>query len=63
MIPFHRLLIATGVLFAGGFALWSFVRYRQQPSLGMLVLTIAFTAAALALAYYLRHLRRFLGTK
>lgn len=61
MIPFHRLLIVTGILFAGGFALWAFVRYRQEPSALMLGLTITFTAAALGLAYYLRHLRRFLG--
>lgn len=61
MIPFHKLLIGTGIAFAAGFALWSFVRYRQEPSVLMLVLTIVFTAATLALAYYLRHLRRFLG--
>jgi hypothetical protein len=61
MIPFHRLLIGTGIVFAAGFALWAFVRYRQEPSALMLILTIAFTAAAVALAYYLRHLRRFLG--
>jgi hypothetical protein len=60
MIPFHRLLIGTGIAFSAGFALWAFVRYRQAPSLLMLALTIVFTAAALALAYYLRHLRRFL---
>lgn len=60
MIPFHRLLIGTGIAFAGGFALWAFVRYRQEPSALMLALVIAFTGAAVALAYYLRHLRRFL---
>ena len=61
MIPFHRLLIGTGIAFAAGFALWAFVRYRQEPSVLMLVLAITFTAAAIAMAYYLRHLRRFLG--
>ena len=61
MIPFHRLLIGTGIAFAAGFALWAFVRYRQEPSLMMLGLTIVFAAAAVALAYYLRHLRKFLG--
>jgi hypothetical protein len=61
MIPFHRLLIGTGILFSAGFALWAFVRYRQEPSTGMLLLTITFTLAAAALYYYLRHLRRFLG--
>ena len=61
MIPFHRLLIGTGIAFAAGFALWAFVRYRQEPSLLMLGLTIVFAGLGLALAYYLRHLRRFLG--
>lgn len=61
MIPFHRLLIGTGIAFAAGFALWAFVRYRQAPSPLMLVLAVSFAAAALGLAYYLRHLRRFLG--
>ena len=61
MIPFHRLLIVTGIVFAAGFALWAFVRYRQEQSLLMLVLTISFAGAALALTYYLRHLRRFLN--
>lgn len=61
MIPFHRLLIGTGIVFAAGFALWAFVRYRQEPSTFMLVLAITFALAAAALAYYLRHLSRFLG--
>jgi len=61
MIPFHRLLIGTGIVFAAGFALWAFVRYRQEPSALMLLLTIGFAVAAAALSYYLRHLRRFLG--
>jgi hypothetical protein len=61
MIPFHRLLIATGIVFAGGFALWAFVRYRQEPSAFMLILAIVFALAAAALFYYLRHLRKFLG--
>jgi hypothetical protein len=60
MIPFHRLLIVTGIVFAAGFALWAFVRYRQEPSLLMLVLAISFAGAAAALGYYLRHLQRFL---
>ena len=61
MIPFHRLLIATGIAFAAGFALWAFVRFRQTASPLMLILAVTFAVAALGLAYYLRHLRRFLG--
>lgn len=54
MIPFHRILIATGILFCAGFALWSIWR-------GQMILGIGFGALAAALAYYLRHLRRFIG--
>src|ERR1051325_7287947 len=30
MIPFHRLLIATAVLFCAGFALWAGWSYRES---------------------------------
>ena len=61
MIPFHRLLIATAIVFCGGFGLWAGVRYRLSGGLGMLALTLAFAALAAGLAYYLRNLKRFLG--
>ena len=54
MIPFHRILITTGIVFCGGFALWSL--WRGQMALG-----IGFAALGVALTYYLRHLRRFIG--
>lgn len=54
MIPFHRLLITTGIVFCAGFALWSLLR-------GGMVLGIVFAALAVGLGYYLRHLNRFLG--
>ncbi len=61
MIPFHRLLIATGIVFCAGFALWAGVRYRSSGSTGTLALGLVFAGLAVALAYYLRHLKRFLG--
>lgn len=61
MIPFHRLLISTGIAFCIGFGGWSLWQYRESPSLGMLVLALTFLAAGGALFYYLRHLNRFLG--
>lgn len=61
MIPFHRLLIGTGILFCAGFAVWAGVRFRASGSVGTLVLALAFAAAAAALTYYLRNLKRFLG--
>ena len=61
MIPFHKLLISTGIVFCAGFALWTVVQYGRTGSAAMLGLGVVFAAAALALGYYLRHLRRFLG--
>ncbi len=52
MIPFHRVLITTGIVFCGGFALWALWR-------GQMVLGIGFAALGAGLTYYLRHLRRF----
>ena len=61
MIPFHRLLIATAIVFCAGFAVWSAWDYRASPSVGTLAVSVTFAAAAVALSYYLRHLNRFLG--
>jgi hypothetical protein len=54
MIPFHKLLIGCAVLFCAGFAGWSV--WQGSVALGVL-----FAALAAMLAYYLRHLPRFLG--
>ncbi len=54
MIPFHRVLIATAIVFCAFMAAWAGWR-------GTLALAAAFAVATLALAYYLRHLTRFLG--
>jgi membrane protein DedA with SNARE-associated domain len=61
MIPFHRLLISSAIVFCVGFALWSGWDYRQSRSIGTLVVALVFVAAAIALTYYLRNLKRFLG--
>lgn len=61
MIPFHRLLISMGIVFCTGFALWAGWRYRASGGAGTLALALVFAAAAAALTYYLRHLKRFLG--
>jgi hypothetical protein len=61
MIPFHRLLISTAVLFCAGFALWAGWSYRESGDGVMLVMAVSSAAAAAALSYYLRHLKRFLG--
>ena len=54
MIPFHKLLISTAVLFCAGVAAWSLWR-------GAVALGVAFAVLALALGYYLTNLKRFIG--
>lgn len=60
MIPFHRFLIATAILFCVGFAAWAFVAYRTSGAAGNLALAVAFGMAGAALGYYLKNLNRFL---
>ena len=54
MIPFHRVLITTGIVFCAGFGVWSLLRHQ-------VVLGIGFFVLGAGLTYYLRHLQRFLG--
>ena len=54
MIPFHKLLISTGVVFCAGFAAWSLWR-------GSMTLGVAFAVLAMGLGYYLANLKRFIG--
>ena len=61
MIPFHRVLISSAIVFCAGFAVWALGQYLGSKAAGMMVLTIVFAILALALAYYLRNLKRFLG--
>jgi hypothetical protein len=61
VIPFHKLLIATGIAFCGGFALWAAWQFVSTRSPASLVLAAIFVGLTLALLYYLRHLKRFIG--
>ncbi len=61
MIPFHRLLISTAIVFSAGFTVWAAWSYRESRTGGSLVLALGFAVATVALVYYLRHLKRFLG--
>jgi hypothetical protein len=60
MIAFHRFLIGTAIVFCAVFAAWAFVSYRGSGATGHLALGVAFSVATFALAYYLKHLNRFL---
>jgi hypothetical protein len=61
MIPFHRFLIGTAIVFCLGFALWAHVVYQTSGGITFRVLSVSFAAAAVALCYYLMNLKRFLG--
>ena len=60
MIPFHRFLITTAILFCVGFAAWAFFAYRASGAGSDLGFALAFAAAGAALGYYLKNLNRFL---
>jgi uncharacterized membrane protein YdjX (TVP38/TMEM64 family) len=60
MIPFHRFLIGTAIVFCVGFAGWAFAAYRATGGGLQLGLGVVFAIASLALGYYLKNLNRFL---
>ena len=60
MIHFHRVLIATAIVFCAGFALRSVAAWQARGDTLSLVLSVGFLLATAALGYYLMHLRRFL---
>ena len=61
MIPFHKVLISTGIAFCGGFTLWALWEYVITREPATLALALVFAGLTVALTYYLRHLKRFLG--
>lgn len=60
MITFHRLLIGTAIAFCLTISVWLFLTYRTGGEIRLLVLSVTFFVAAIALSYYLRNLDRFL---
>ncbi|HEX9894429.1 MAG TPA: hypothetical protein VGA78_10925 [Gemmatimonadales bacterium] len=60
MIHFHRVLIATAILFCAGFSLRSLMVYGATGDSLSLALFVAFLIATGALGYYLLNLRKFL---
>ena len=61
LIAFHRFLIATGIAFCFGFAIWELMTWWVGRTQGALVLGVVFLALGAGLAFYLSRLRRFLG--
>ncbi len=61
IIVAHRILIGAAILFGAFFTVWQAVRYRQNGRLEHLVITVVTAVITLALAYYLKNLRRFVS--
>jgi hypothetical protein len=61
LLPFHRILIVSAIVFCAGFSAWTLVGYARTRVTADLLLGLAFALAAGALLVYLLHLRRFLG--
>jgi len=49
MIPFHRFLIGTAIVFCVGFAAYAFVAYRASGAGSDLAFAVAFAVAGCAL--------------
>jgi len=60
VIPFHRVLITTAIVFCAGFAFWALGQYLAFKHGDMLALTLVFALFAVGFGYYLRNLKRFL---
>lgn len=60
LLPFHRVLIATAIVFCAGFSALELFAYARSGGTLELVLGLAFAIAAGALIVYLWHLRRIL---
>jgi len=61
LIHFHRLLIATAIVFCFGFAIWELMTWWVAGASGALALGVTFILLGGGLTYYLARLRYFLG--
>lgn len=59
IIVAHRILIGAGILFFAFFSVWEVLAYRRTGETGNLVGAILAVMVTLAMAYYLKNLRRF----
>ena len=61
MINFHKVLISTAIVFCLGFAAWSGWAYGQSGQFWAGFSAVGFGVATVAVVFYLRNLKRFLG--
>jgi uncharacterized protein (DUF433 family) len=57
----HRILIGAAVLAGLAFTVWHVVKYRQTGLNEHLVIAIVAALVTVAMAYYLKNIRRFVG--
>ena len=60
LIGFHKLLIATAILFCALFAVWQGIIFTRTGAVLNVALAASFALAAAGLTYYLANLQRFL---
>lgn len=60
LIVAHRVLIGAAIAFGGFYAVWEAVQYRRAGGVSHLLAAAVAAVVTLALAYYLKNLRRFL---
>jgi hypothetical protein len=61
VIAFHKVLIATAIVFCAFFAVWGWRDYQHTGTTWSLASSIGFALFAVGFAVYLRFLRRFLA--
>ncbi len=61
LINFHRILIATAILFCAGYGGYELLGFAESGGTGSLLISGFFFVCAAGLAYYLWHLKRILG--
>ena len=57
----HRILIGTAVCFGIFYTVWEALAYREAGELTHLAIAIVTAVITVALAYYLKNLRRFVS--
>jgi heme/copper-type cytochrome/quinol oxidase subunit 1 len=61
LVPFHRVLIATAIVFCAGLSWWMFSMSGRDDTTPYGVLGVVFAVLAIVLAIYLWNLRKVLG--
>jgi hypothetical protein len=59
LIVFHRILVSTAIAFCGVMVWFETTRFRKEGSASALLVGAVCVAIAVALAWYLKNLRRF----